>query len=143
MRQKSRLIPTLITLIGIIIISLSISIKEVENLSTILLTIGIIISAFGIVKLFRPSQEMVYITTGEKVLRHIKGHKQEVKAELEETLCNGNFEALTPLISESSCAPIVSVTYTTTSGSLQIGQLLHYVPYEYEPLSEVYVHIKK
>ncbi len=143
MRQKSRLIPTLTALAGIIILALSISLKDAENLSTALLTIGIAILAFGIVKLIRPAQEMVFVTTGEKVFRRMEGHNQEVEYELKESLRNGNFDTLTTLIAKNSCAPIVSVTYTTTSGSLRIGQILHYVPYEYEPISEVYAHIKR
>ena len=143
MRQKSRLIPTLTSLAGIIFLALSTSLKDAENLSTALLTIGIAILAFGIVKLIRPSQMMVFTATGERVVRRMEGHTQEVKADIEASLRNGDFEAITPLISKSSCAPLVSVTYTTPSGSLRIGQILHYVPYEYEPLSEVYAHITK
>lgn len=40
-------------------------------------------------------------------------------------------------------APLMSVIYRTTSGSFCAGQLLHYVPYEYEPLMEPAVSKKK
>ena len=142
-RYKSRLLPTITSLVGIIILSLSTSLKDAENLSTAILTIGVVILAIGIIKLIRPSQMMVFTVTGERVVRRMEGHTQEVKADIEASLRNGDFEAITPLISKSSCAPLVSVTYTTPSGSLRIGQILHYVPYEYEPLSEVYAHITK
>lgn len=142
-RYKSRLFSTITTLVGIIILSLSISLKDTENLSTALLTLGVVILAIGIIKLIRPSQIMVFSTTGERVVRRMEGHSQEVKAEIEASLRSGKFEEIVPHISKSSCAPLVSITYTTTSGSLRIGQILHYVPYEYEPLSEVYAHITK
>lgn len=142
-RSKSRLLPTITTLIGIIILSLSISLKDAENLSTALLTIGVVILAIGIIKLIRPSQMMVFASTGERVVRRIEGHSQEVKAEIEASLRSGDFEAITPLIAKGSCAPLVSVTYTTPSGSLRIGQVLHYIPYEYEPLTEAFAHIKR
>lgn len=142
-RYKSRLLPTITTLAGIVTLIFATSLKDAENLSTALLTFGVVILAIGIIKLIRPSQIMVFTETGERVVRRMEGHTQEVKADIEASMRNGDFEAITPLISKSSCAPLVSVTYTTPSGSLRIGQILHYVPYEYEPLSEVYAHITK
>ncbi len=142
-RSKSRAVPLVVALTGILITILSISLKDVENLSTALLTIGVVVAAIGIIKFIRPSQVLIFVTTGEKVTRRIEGHEQEAKSDIEHSLRSGNFEALAPLAAKNSSAPLVSVTYTTPSGALRIGQVLHYVPFEYEPLSDVFVHINR
>lgn len=50
----------------------------------------------------------------------------------------GNLELVKALAAKEG-APIVTVTYHTASGSFMAGQIFHYVPYEYEPLSKVYI----
>ena len=142
-RNKSRAIPIVVTLTGILILILSISLKEAENLSTALLTVGVVVVAIGIIKLIRPSQELIFVTTGERITRRTESHEQEVRSDIERALHSGNFEALASLSAKTSSAPLMSITYTTSTGSLRIGQVLHYIPYEYEPLTEAFAHIKR
>lgn len=142
MKNKSRLIPAIITLVGIMILALANTLSEAENWSIGLYTVGLTVLIIGIVKLIRPSREVIYLKTGEKVSRRFDGYRQEDKERVLALLKEGNFDALGKRAVQGGSAPFVTVTYTTASGSLRVGQMLHYVPYEYEPLSEVYIHTK-
>ncbi len=144
LKSGSRVVPAIVTLAGIILVALSGSLgDDQENLSTALFTLAIVVLAFGIIKLIRPSRTLFCVATGEKVTRRFEGHEQEARAHIEQALKDGNFELLDGLKAAGSSAPLVSVSYTTPSGSLRIGQLLHYVPYEYQPLMEPVVHKNK
>lgn len=142
MKNKSRLIPAIITLVGIMILALANTLSEAENWSIGLYTVGLTVLIIGIVKLIRPSREVIYLKTGEKVSRRFDGYRQEDKERVLALLKEGNFDALGKRAAQGGSAPFVTVTYTTASGSLRVGQMMHYVPYEYEPLSEVYIHTK-
>lgn len=143
LQPASRLIPAVVTLVGVIILVGASSLTESGNMSAALLTLGVIVLGFGVIKLIRPSRSLVYIATGEKVVRHFEGHEQESRSQVEEALAKGDFEALAALKAQSNSAPLVTVTYATPSGSLRIGQALHYIPYEYVPLAEPVVHKTK
>lgn len=140
LRPASRLVPALVTLVGLIVLVWASSLTEADTLSAALLTLGVVVLGFGVIKLIRPSRSLIYLPTGEKVVRHFEGHEQEARSQVEEALTKGDFEALGALKAQSNSAPLVTVTYTTPSGSLRIGQALHYVPYEYVPLAEPAVH---
>lgn len=142
MKNKSRLIPAIITLVGIMILALANTLSEAENWSIGLYTVGLTVLIIGIVKLIRPSREVIYLKTGERVSRRFDGYRQEDKERVLALLKEGNFDALGKRAVQGGSAPFVTVTYTTASGSLRVGQMMHYVPYEYEPLSEVYIHTK-
>lgn len=142
MKNKSRLIPAIITLVGIMILALANTLSEAENWSIGLYTVGLTVLIIGIVKLIRPSREVIYLKTGEKVSRRFDGYRQEDKERVLALLKEGNFDALGKRAVQGGSAPFVTVTYATASGSLRVGQMMHYVPYEYEPLSEVYIHTK-
>lgn len=140
MRAGSRVVPAVVTLLGIILLVCVNTLGDAESLSAALLMVAIVLLAFGIVRLIRPAREMVYVTTGEKVVRKFTAYEQENRQSVEDVLKEGDFDKLTPLAAKNSSAPLVTVTYATPSGSLRIGQMLHYVPYEYQPLTEPYVH---
>ena len=142
MKNKSRLIPAIITLVGIMILALANTLSEAENWSIGLYTVGLTVLIIGIVKLIRPSREVIYLKTGERISRRFDGYRQEDKERVLALLKEGNFDALGKRAVQGGSAPFVTVTYTTASGSLRVGQMMHYVPYEYEPLSEVYIHTK-
>ncbi len=142
MKNKSRLIPAIITLVGIMILALANTLSEAENWSIGLYTVGLTVLIIGIVKLIRPSREVIYLKTGERISRRFDGYRQEDKERVLALLKEGNFDALGKRAVQDGSAPFVTVTYTTASGSLRVGQMMHYVPYEYEPLSEVYIHTK-
>lgn len=143
MRSGSRLLPAIVTLVGIIFLVWSSNVGDAENLGAALLVVAIALLAFGVVKLIRPSRELVYMATGEKVVRNFVGYEQEKRQGVEDALKAGDLEKLHSLASKNSSAPLVTVTYVTRSGSLLIGQMLHYVPYEYQPLTEPIVHRTK
>ncbi|MBQ8272216.1 MAG: hypothetical protein IJZ09_04340 [Tidjanibacter sp.] len=142
LRPASRLVPAVATLVGLIVLVWASSLTEADTLSAALLTVGIVILAYGVIKLIRPSRTLYYLPTGEKLSRHFEGHEQDMRSEVDKALVSGDFEALGSLKAQNSSAPLVTVTYTTPSGSLRIGQALHYVPYEYVPLMEPVVHKK-
>ena len=142
MKDKSRLMPAIITLVGIMILALANTLSEAENWSIGLYTVGLTVLIIGIVKLIRPSREVIYLKTGERISRRFDGYRQEDKERVLALLKEGNFDALGKRAVQGGSAPFVTVTYTTASGSLRVGQMMHYVPYEYEPLSEVYIHTK-
>ena len=142
MKNKSRLIPAIITLVGIMILALANTLSEAENWSIGLYTVGLTVLIIGIVKLIRPSREVIYLKTGERISRRFDGYRQEDKERVLALLKEGDFDALGKRAVQGGSAPFVTVTYTTASGSLRVGQMMHYVPYEYEPLSEVYIHTK-
>lgn len=139
-RSAGRLIPAFVTLAGGLLLMWANSLSEASDWSVSVFTAGIVMLAIGIIRLIRPSRTLVYVATGEKVVRHFEGHPQEARADVEKTLGEGNFEHLTSLKATTSSAPLVSVIYTTASGSFRIGQLLHYVPYEYQPLMDPVIH---
>ena len=142
LRPASRLVPTMITLVGIIILVWASSLTESNGFSAALFMIGVVALAIGIITLIRPTRSLRYLPTGEKVVRHLEGYEQEARSRIEQALATGDIEALNALKSHSNSTPLVVVTYSTPSGSLCIGQVLHYVPYEYEPLGEPVVHKK-
>lgn len=139
-RSAGRVVPAFVALVGVVLLVWASSLRDAEDWSVAVLTIGIVVLAIGIIKLIRPSRTLFYVATGEKVVRHFEGHEQEARAHIEKALADGNFEVLASLKASTSSAPLVSVTYSTASGSLRIGQLLHYVPYEYQPLFEPVIH---
>lgn len=143
MKEKSRIIPAIMTLVSVVLLALANTIVEAETLSITLFTAGVVVLIVGIVKLIRPSHEIIYLKTGEKVTRRFEGHEQEHREKVTNILKSGDFKALASVVAKNSSAPIVSVTYTTPSDSLRIGQILHYVPYEYAPLSDVFIHTTK
>lgn len=139
-RSAGRVVPAFVALVGIVLLVWASSLRDAENWSVAMLTIGIVVLAIGIIKLIRPSRTLFYVVTGEKVVRHFEGYEQEARTQVEKCLQEGSFEQLASLKASNSSAPLVSVTYSTASGSLRIGQLLHYVPYEYQPLLEPVIH---
>ena len=76
-RPTSRALPIIITLLGVGLLAITNSLRDAENLSTLLLTLGVVLLAFGVLKLIRPSRILYYVATGEVVRRHIEGHEQE------------------------------------------------------------------
>ena len=138
--DKKRTLPIIILLLGVALLVVAILIKENEDLGTLLLTLGLVCAGVGIVKIIRPGIRITHSATGETIVRHEYTLEQENQAKAEELLRNGNHEALKALSKANS--PLLVVTYSTHSGSLFIGQILHYVPYEYQPLAEPIV-IKK
>ena len=142
-RPAGRTLLIVITLFGVGVLAIANSLRDAENLSTLLLTIGIVLLAFGIIKLIRPSRKIYYVATGEVVRRHIEGHEQESKERVVAACREGNFGQIAALAAKNSSTPLVSVTYTTPSGSLRIGQVLNYVPYEYQPLMEPVIYKAK
>lgn len=140
LRTKSRLISLFVIFVGILLLFLAIYLKEAENLSTALLTIAFVVFGIGLVKLIQPSRVMIYTPTGEKVVRRFARYEQDKRSDVEKAIAGGDYQRLLSLESKESNAPVVAIIYSTTSGSVLIGQLLHYVPYEYEPLVEPIVY---
>lgn len=138
MRYQSRLMPVVATLLSIAIIVLSAMLKEKEDLSTVLLTVGVVALVASLAKLAIPSRRLVYLPTGEKIVCVSLNHPKELAERVEHALASGNQELLKALAVGQS-APLMTVLYTTSSGSLFAGQTLHYVPYEYKPLTKVYL----
>lgn len=138
--DKKRTAPIIILLLGVALLVVAILIKENENLSTLLLTLGFVGAGVGIIKIIRPGIRITHSATGETIVRHEYTLEQENQAKAEELLRNGNHEALKALSKPNS--PLMVVTYSTPSGTLFIGQMFHYVPYEYQPLAEPIV-VKK
>lgn len=140
LRNKLRTTPIIILLLGVALLVVAILIKDNENLSTALLTIGFVCAGVGIVKIIRPGIQITHSATGETIARHEYTVEQEEQSKAEELLRNGNHEALKALSKPNS--PLMVVTYSTASKALFIGQMFHYVPYEYQPLGEPIV-VKK
>lgn len=112
--------------------------KENESLATTLFVVGITLLGIGIVRLVAPGSILIYVPTGEKIQTKTYNHHQGLEGEVEHALAKGRVDSLKNLAAKEN-APLVTVTYTTASGSLFAGQTLHYVPYEYEPISKVYI----
>ena len=138
MRYKSRLLPVLGTMLAIAAIVAALAMKEDEDISTALLTLGIVLLIVAVVKLFAPGKRLIYTPTGEVVVAKTYNHPQGLEDRVEHALASGNLELVKALAAKDG-APIVTVTYSTASGSFVAGQIFHYVPYEYEPLTKVYI----
>ena len=87
---------------------------------------------------FAPGKRLIYTPTGEVVVAKIYNHPQGLEGRVEHALSSGNLELVKALAAKDG-APIVTVTYSTASGSFVAGQIFHYVPYEYEPLFKAYI----
>lgn len=141
MRYKSRLMPVVATLLSVAVVVLSFMLKEMEDLSTVLLTVGIVALVVSVIKLVSPSKVLIYTPTGEKVSRSSINHSAELIERVEHALSSGNVELLRALAAKES-SPLMTVLYTTPSGSLLAGQTLQYIPYEYHPKTRVYIFTK-
>lgn len=142
MKNNNRLVPAVVTLLGVVVVVISTMLADAENLSTMLLTLGVVVAGVGIVMLIRPGSKLIYRATGERIHRHSYSHPVERKERVMAALNEGKFDLVVSLDARQN-APLMSVIYRTTSGSFCAGQLLHYVPYEYEPLMEPAVSKKK
>lgn len=140
--NKSRLLALLLTICGAALLFVAHLLREAEDLSTVVMTIGVVVLAVGVVKCIRPGSKITHKATGEHIRRELLGFESEQRAEAERALSEGRFEELKKLVAKGSSAPVVAVIYTTPSGGVKVGQLLHYVPYQYEPLTKVYSFIK-
>lgn len=137
-KYRSRLLPVLGTMLSIAVIVAASAMKDSEDVSTALLTLGVVLLIVAVVKLFAPGKRLIYTPTGEPVVAKTYNHPQGLESRVEHALEGGNLELVKALAAKEG-APIVTVTYHTTSGSFMAGQIFHYVPYEYEPLSKVYI----
>jgi hypothetical protein len=126
------------TLLSIAIVALSVILRESEDLSTVLLTVGVVALVASLAKFANPSKRLVYLPTGERVVCVSLNHPKELAERVEHALGSGNGDLLKALAVDQS-APLMTVLYTTPSGSLFAGQTHHYVPYEYKPLTKVYL----
>lgn len=134
-KSKSRFVPVMLLLVGIIIVVLAFVVKELDNLSTALLTVGFVLAVVGVVKCVRPGERLVYRPTGEVIGLRKLNHELEFKPNIECAIVDGNIEGIITLRADGS-APLMSVCWSTPSGSLFVGQLLQYIPYEYKPQME-------
>lgn len=140
-RYKSRLMPVVATLLSVAVVVLSSMLKDMEDLSTVLLTIGVVALVASAAKLVAPSKVLIYTPTGEKIRRSSLSHKAELAERVEHALGSGNTELVRALAVKES-APLMTVLYSTPSESLIAGQTLEYIPYEYQPKSKVYIFTK-
>lgn len=53
-RSVGRIVPAIITLVGIVLLVWASSLRDAEDWSVVLLTIGIVVLAIGVIKLIRP-----------------------------------------------------------------------------------------
>ena len=142
MRRSSRLLPAVMTLLGVAFVVAALVIKNVENLSTALLTVGVVVMGLGLFRLVKPRAVLVYTPTAEPVGRHHYAHPTERRERVENAIREGKTDLVAALDANQN-APLMSVVYKTSSGSFVAGQMYHYVPYEYEPLMEPVVIVTK
>lgn len=142
MRSKSRVAAIVSTLFAVAIIAASAMIKDMEDLSTVLMTVGVVALVASLAKLFGPGKKLTYRPSGERVMRVTLSHTQEVAQELESALSRGDYKQVVALASKES-APLMTIVYRTPSGSLFAGQSFQYIPYEYQPLTKAYLFAKQ
>lgn len=140
--RKSRFVPVVMLLLGVaLIVSAFMVDKEAHNLSTALLTAGFVLTIVGVVMCVCPGDKVIYEPTGERVHLKKRSHEQSVMPNVERAIVDGNVSALELLQAEGS-GPLMSVCWSTHSGSFYAAQLQQYVPYEYKPTMEPVVIIK-
>ncbi|MBQ8695589.1 MAG: hypothetical protein IJ513_08115 [Bacteroidaceae bacterium] len=104
--------------------------------------IGAILLAAGIVKLFISSSELVYTPTGEKLSKRELYFEQREKNEVLSQLEKGDLKALAKAGKNNDNLPIRLSIMATESNSIALYRLYQFIPYTFEPISELKI-IKK
>lgn len=140
-KSKGRMLAAIATAVSIAIIVVAAIVKEMEDLSTILMTIGVISLVASLAKLIGPGKRLTYRPTGERIFRVSLDHPTQAAESVEEALKKGDYQRVKELATRQS-APLMTVVYGTKSGSFFAGQTLQYIPYEYQPLTKAYLFTK-
>ncbi len=99
--------------------------------------IGAILLAAGIVKLFIGSSELVYTPTGEKLSKRELYFELREKNEVMSLLEKGDIKALTKAGKNSDNLPIRLSIMATDSNSIALYRFYQFIPYTFEPISEL------
>ncbi|MBO5805341.1 MAG: hypothetical protein J6R10_00585 [Tidjanibacter sp.] len=135
---RKRITPILLLLLSVGLIIVARRLYDAEDLSTIMLTVGVVVLIVAVVKLIAPSRVVRYKPTGEKIVTHTYNHPIETSKEVERALRSGDLEYVATLAAKEN-APLMTVLYSTPSGRFVAGQTLQYIPYEYTPLFEAVI----
>lgn len=135
---RKRITPILLLLLSIGLIIVARRLYDAEDLSTIMLTVGVVVLIVALAKLIAPSRVMRYKPTGEKIVVHTLNHPLATTKEVERALRAGDLAYVEKLASKDN-APLMTIIYSTPSERFMAGQTLQYIPYEYTPMFEAVI----
>ena len=143
LRKKSPIAAVGLTVIGIALAVLG-STKVIGNdiLEMTVLSIGVIIAVYGLIKLVLVCQkdavDYVYASTQKK----LKAHKIYINAadrlKMDKCIENNDFSKMKTMGKENSSNNMLHI-FATEDGGIAVLQLLEYVPHFFEPASAVVV----
>ena len=103
---------------------------------------GIILTIFGITKLFTLPKVLFHITSEETLYENIMYFESEKKSSVLAMLEKGEFTKLKSQAKEKNSLPIKVEMYETASGSIVLYRVYNFIPYTYEPITD-YLIFKK
>ena len=144
-KKKKNLTALLFLLVAAVFFAIYYLIPEVysnPNLSSAMLMIGTIFGLIGIIKLlvsvYGKSCVPLYKPTGEYLKRYQFFFDTPYRDTVNKYVNAGDFDALLNL-PHSDSAAILVIIYKTAGGDILLAQILEYVPYHHEPVTDTLV----
>lgn len=113
-----------------------------DGIMPLLLT-GFVFMVVGVIRLFNNGKGYITTDTNEKLNEATLFFDNSQRAEVEETLRNGEFTKLHNIACKNGNQALMLELYCTKNNSTAIYRLYKYVPYSYEPAGEIGFYHKK
>jgi ABC-type transport system involved in multi-copper enzyme maturation permease subunit len=140
-RKKSSVLPIAILVIATIVFVASLLIES-ESAKMPVMFIAIILGILGIAKIFTMPKVLVYEPNNEDLKEEELYFDSGERNNVMQLLKCGDISHLRAIAKDTSNHPLMVELVTTSSESIAIYRVYHYVPYTYEPLTEYEVYKK-
>lgn len=136
-RREKPIVSVFVFIAAAISFALALFLDENNESRMPLYLIGAILFAAGIVKLFISSQELVYNPTKEKLHKKDIYFEQRQKNEVISLLEKEELKALEREGKSNENLPVRLTVLATESNSIALCRLYQFIPYTFEPISEI------
>lgn len=135
-RKKTSIVPIALLTAAAATTGVYLYLENGSNTKMPILFIAILLFIFGAVKLFNMPTAMVHDPSNEELHKEELFFEAGLKSSVLDMLRNGNFAKLRASAMDNSNHPLKVELYCTASGKFAAFRVYHYVPYEFEPLTD-------
>lgn len=142
---SNKIMPVIITVIGLALFLVGL-LGVITNsiVNTLLMIVGFAVLIYGGVKAVRvftnPYSGYIYQPTGGKLKKHSVFIQPENLQTINTILTGGHFNALKNVKKEMSAKGLLEIMATDDT-AIVMAQIFEYIPYNYEPVSEVFIFV--
>lgn len=141
--KPGRAVPVVLCIAGAVLLILgSIRVIDQSTVNLLLIVAGIILLLFGLISVMRTfgkdSYYYIYEPSGKKIKKHKIYLNPDDMPKLSRALEDRNFNGLKSIAKEPNAKEML-VVMAPDDASVLLAQTFEYIPYNYEPTSQVYI----